>query len=319
MRKSRLCYVAIDVKTNDLLRETFLAVASQYPQFMLPSGSARRKESEDAITQDSSRLQVPQIGHGSRRPSTSSSTSAESTSEARSSMESLSIVSSATSLSTSLAGSKELSQRKMPDGSARFSNGTATRAQGAVDIPSEWEAETTLSPGHKISKPRQACRYDCYCKCHSPDDVKDRKGLVRFKSAKIQCTDLKCGKHLAVEKYQSKQSNSFREALRQAVSSKSIKVHYNLNTYRMVSEGSDAMRFVKHGNLEKLKGCFERGEATIWDTAPDGWSLLHVCLPPYLPALAYPYQTAAYNRQLPIVKYLLELGVDTEAGDVGSR
>lgn len=36
------------------------------------------------------------------------------------------------------------------------------------------------------------------------------------------------------------------------------------------------MHYVKHGNLEKLKGCIESGEATVWDTAPDGWSLLHV-------------------------------------------
>lgn len=60
------------------------------------------------------------------------------------------------------------------------------------------------------------------------------------------------------------------------MSSKSIKVRYDLNTYRMVSEGSDAMRYVKHGNLEKLKICIKTGEATLWDTAPDGWSLLHV-------------------------------------------
>jgi hypothetical protein len=46
----------------------------------------------------------------------------------------------------------------------------------------------------------------------------------------------------------------------------------------MVPEGSDALRYVKHGNLEKLKICFKLGEATIWDTAPDGWSLLHVSL-----------------------------------------
>ena len=31
------------------------------------------------------------------------------------------------------------------------------------------------------------------------------------------------------------------------------------------------------------------------------------------------FQTAAYNRQLPIVKYLLELGADTEVADVGTR
>ena len=60
------------------------------------------------------------------------------------------------------------------------------------------------------------------------------------------------------------------------MSSRSIKVRYDLNTYRMVSEGSNAMRYVKHGNLEKLKTCIRTGEATLWDTAPDGWSLLHV-------------------------------------------
>lgn len=60
------------------------------------------------------------------------------------------------------------------------------------------------------------------------------------------------------------------------MSSKSIKVRYDLKTFRMVSEGSDAMRYVKYGNLDKLKMCIESGEATLWDTAPDGWSLLHV-------------------------------------------
>lgn len=71
-------------------------------------------------------------------------------------------------------------------------------------------------------------------------------------------------------------STFFRKAISQVMSSKSIKVRYDLNTYRMVSEGSDAMRYVKHGNLEKLKTCIKTGEATLWDTAPDGWSLLHV-------------------------------------------
>ena len=32
-----------------------------------------------------------------------------------------------------------------------------------------------------------------------------------------------------------------------------------------------------------------------------------------------PFQTAAYNRQLPIVKYLLENGAATEVADVGAR
>ena len=104
------------------------------------------------------------------------------------------------------------------------------------------------------------------------------------------------------------------------MSSKSIKIRYDLKTFRMVSEGSDAMRYVKYGNLEKLKMCIESGEATLWDTAPDGWSLLHVsrCV---ISRNTNPnhFQTAAYNRQLSIVKYLLELGAETQVADVGSR
>ena len=77
------------------------------------------------------------------------------------------------------------------------------------------------------------------------------------------------------------------------MASNSIKVRYNLHTYRMVSEGSDAMRYVKHGNLDGLKASIESGQATIWDTAPDGWSLLHVRLS-YLPCYL---QTEALKHQ----------------------
>lgn len=49
----------------------------------------------------------------------------------------------------------------------------------------------------------------------------------------------------------------------QIVSSKSIKVRYNLYTFRMVPEGSDTVRFVKYRNLDALKASFEAGEATI--------------------------------------------------------
>jgi hypothetical protein len=172
---------------------------------------------------------------------------------------------------------------------------------------------------------RRACHYNCFCKCHERE-TKTGKSLLKHKTAKVSCTEATCRNAVVVEEKNAALSRSFRQAMLNVMSSKSIKVRYDLNTYRMVPEGSDAMRYVKHGNLEKLKACIESGEATLWDTAPDGWSLLHVS-----PAITTPQQrikyreglttqkTAAYNRHLPIVKYLLELGAETETGDVGSR
>jgi hypothetical protein len=70
--------------------------------------------------------------------------------------------------------------------------------------------------------------------------------------------------------------SSFKRAMLHLMTSNSIKIRYRINTYRTVPEGSDAMRYVKHGNLGKLKAAIQSGEATPWDTATDGWSLLHV-------------------------------------------
>ena len=60
------------------------------------------------------------------------------------------------------------------------------------------------------------------------------------------------------------------------VASHSVKVRYHVNTFHMVPEGSDVMRYTKQGDLDSLKAAIQSGKATLWDTAPDGWSLLHV-------------------------------------------
>lgn len=140
------------------------------------------------------------------------------------------------------------------------------------------------SPKSKVEGPsvgaltiRTACRYDCYCKCHTQSAATNR-GFSRLSGSKFLCTDPSCQAATSSEEPAVLPSRFFRKALSQVMSSKSIKVRYNLNTFRMVSEGSDAMRYVKHGNLDKLKMCIKTGEATLWDTAPDGWSLLHVSL-----------------------------------------
>ena len=147
---------------------------------------------------------------------------------------------------------------------------------------------------------RKSCKYNCYCQCHSWESQNQRMR----RGSRPSCTDPICQAISSSEDPGNKSFNLFRKAMSQIMASKSVKIRYDLSTFRMVAEGCDAMRFVKHGNLDGLKQCLDSGEATLLDTAPDGWSLLH---------------TAAYSRQLPIVKFLVEAGCDTEVTDVGTR
>ena len=155
----------------------------------------------------------------------------------------------------------------------RASVDTALSSVGSSDSRLQNTSSNASSAGAVIL--RKACRYDCYCKCHTQGAATNR-GFSRLTGSNAQCTDRSCQAAASSNEPAVAPSRFFRRALSQVMSSKSIKVRYDLNTFRMVSEGSDAMRYVKHGNLDKLKMCMGRGEATLWDTAPDGWSLLHV-------------------------------------------
>ncbi|KAL4793748.1 ankyrin repeat-containing domain protein [Aspergillus venezuelensis] len=157
---------------------------------------------------------------------------------------------------------------------------------------------------------RRACRHDCYCKCHDqrgPEESK--KGFSRFgarifhenNQPKVDCSDPSCA---GAQTNKPIPVSAFRRAMSQLMSSNNVKIRYRMNTYRMVPEGSNPMRYVKQGNLDKLKMAMQSREATLYDTAPDGWSLLH---------------TAAYARQLDAVQYLIELGAETDTSDFGAR
>lgn len=130
-------------------------------------------------------------------------------------------------------------------------------------------------PESSILSIRRACRYDCYCDCHSQKPSVSGSKKSKLIASKGRCTEPTC-KAVALQEKISPPSTFFRKAISQVLTSNSIKIRYDLNTFRMVSEGSDAIRYIKHGNLERLKVSMQTGEATLWDTSLDGWSLLHV-------------------------------------------
>jgi hypothetical protein len=132
---------------------------------------------------------------------------------------------------------------------------------------------------------RKSCAFNCYCRCHS-DDGEDMPHLPLKRNVTVlslitrtrrQCSEPRCQR--IVQHRTNKlvlPSSYFCKALACFVNSRSWTVKHHLNTYRMVPETCDSMRYAKHGDLKNLKACIESGEATPFDTVPDGWSLLHV-------------------------------------------
>ncbi|OJD18686.1 hypothetical protein AJ78_01301 [Emergomyces pasteurianus Ep9510] len=275
-------------------QETFLAVCNQHPQLLEACSTAvEEMASEPQFLEDASESGLSPI---SRYPSSNSSSitavSLGSTPSSRSSMSSKN-----TSSTTATSFDNNLSvpvrrDRRGSDTPSQSSSLLETRRTGSLII-------------------RRACRHDCYCKCHDePSTSESKEQSSRFNTRvfrenskpKVDCSDPSCAAATSQEK--PIPVSFFKKAMSNMMSTSSIQIRYRLNTYRMVPEGSNAMRYVKHGNLDKLKLAIQSGEATPWDTAPDGWSLLH---------------TAAYARQLPTVQYLVELGAETEVSDLGAR
>ncbi|KAL4933218.1 ankyrin repeat domain-containing protein [Aspergillus undulatus] len=159
---------------------------------------------------------------------------------------------------------------------------------------------------------RRACRHDCYCKCHEePQSGESKRGFSRFGARvfhksnppQAECSDPNCA---GAQQNKAIPMSSFKRAMSQLMSSNNVKIHYRLNTYRMVPEGWNAMRYVKNGNLGKLKMAIQSGEATPWDTAPDGWTLLH-----YLVELGAEPTSSDFAARKPVdLAFLKSIGTD---------
>ena len=172
---------------------------------------------------------------------------------------------------------------------------------------------------------RQACRFNCYCSCHPRTEVErddlttSGKPFTQSRLTGLQCDEPNCQTMKDGDRESNSVSNFLQKALSRVAASHSVRVRHHITTFHIVPESSDVMRYTKQGDLDNLKAAIQSGRATLWDTAPDGWSLLHVSPDPPPQDSAHILQTAAYNRQLPTVRYLLDIGADTEVADIGAR
>ena len=130
---------------------------------------------------------------------------------------------------------------------------------------------------------RESCRFDCYCSCHPRVEKTSggmrtlSKSFSRLTFSKSQCNDPNCRGNIPSEGSE-QSANFFRKTFLHVTAAHSIKTRHNLKTFRPISEGQDVIRYIKQGDFDSLKAAIETGSATIWDTTPDGWSLLHVCI-----------------------------------------
>lgn len=214
-------------------------------------------------TIDSSRLHVPFAGGYAGESKKDSNAS-----DATSYIEQLSLSSSAASIESSIT-----------QGST-----TTPYSPDARDADPEKLSPTTTNSSQRAVPPisdymfilRQACCYNCHCACHEKTNDRPQRRSGRLKTQQMECTDPICLENKTVSDNCKRYSLLFRSALSRVTSTKAIQVRYDLKSFRMVPNGSSAVRYINHGNLPKLRECIESGEATIWDTTLDGWSLLHV-------------------------------------------
>ena len=164
--------------------------------------------------------------------------------------------------------------------------------------------KTTPVVGPLVSSDR------CLCQCHHAKFSNLRTQLEArfpryFLGIASQCTNFECcarrnrsrGKVVISSKW-------LRETGIFSMTTRKTHLHNSLPIRGTLSEGSDANRYAKTGNVEGLRRLFANGVVTPFATTPDGWSLMHA---------------AAYQGQLEVVKFLLDQNADVHAKEDGKR
>lgn len=135
---------------------------------------------------------------------------------------------------------------------------------------------------------RSTCDDSCACSCHANDifELPGRQAtiaqLVPVRTQIVDCTEPKCRK-LALKKRQItiRESSVLKKEFILLVILRGPGISCQVKSRPIVPETSDAIKYSQVGDLNSLRKVILDGSASIFDTGPDGWSLLHVCWDQY--------------------------------------
>ena len=132
------------------------------------------------------------------------------------------------------------------------------------------------------------CSSDCTCQCHLTSTNQSSSLDLQPAKASLSCFP-QLVRRCSVRECQARKVGPRRtfiipaKVFKRVVSISLIlrwsHVQYHLKCARLVPESSFSIRYAMTGNLEGLRKLIESGQATVCESSPDGWSLLHVRAP----------------------------------------
>lgn len=124
--------------------------------------------------------------------------------------------------------------------------------------------------------PRGRCRPRCQCACHRIVELKVKsEDSANFNSTK--CSNPQCrSRESRNTEFVIRDPILLRREFVLSLISRGVQISYSLKTHPIVPSCSAVIKCAENGDLASLRNLLLDKKASIFDTEPDGWSLLHV-------------------------------------------
>lgn len=123
--------------------------------------------------------------------------------------------------------------------------------------------------------PKARCHSQCKCQCHKADDLKledGKGGACRFRCSSPNCQT----KRSRTTKIFVRDATILKREFVISMMTRGFRISCNIKTRPIVPASAEAIKCSMNGDSETFLKLLIAKKASIYDTEPDGWSLLHV-------------------------------------------